>query len=200
MNTLHRIGIAALAALLTTACSGVLTSDLPPRQEYLLNPVEMAGSAGAEPAPELSIRVRVVPGLDTNRILALGEDQRLSQYANAHWPDNLPEVMASVLERSFRSSNRFASVEAAPNPAPGDWVIEVQLQAFYGLQDAGGQTSDVEAAMAGSVQCGDRDGQFELSATAPVDEQRLGAVVAAHQRALNRLTFELGEEIDKTCG
>ena len=45
--------------------------------------------------------VSAVPGLDTDRVLALSTDARLNQYANARWPDHLPEVLTSVMKRSL---------------------------------------------------------------------------------------------------
>jgi ABC-type uncharacterized transport system auxiliary subunit len=108
MKTKTLLPALALLTLLLASCSGVMDSAQPARQYYMLVPY--AGSAGtSDPStgPVLSVAVSAVPGLDSNRVQALSSDARLSPYANARWPDHLPEVLSSVIQRSLASTGRF---------------------------------------------------------------------------------------------
>jgi len=196
-------GLILLAFLLSfalAACSGVLSSEQPPRQHYLLMPYAPSpGAGGAEPGPSLLISVSAVPGLDTDRILALSNDARLNRYANARWPDYLPEVLSSVMKRSLDSSGLFLSVEVSGQTADGGWAVQLEVQQFYGIQNSSGDTRSVIVEMAGNIECESRSKTLKLSASNPVAEERLSAVVVAHQRGLNDVTRQLLDGISELC-
>ena len=192
--------MALLPLMLLTACAGVLTSEQPARQNYLLRPYEATAAPGDGAArPALLLQLDVVPGLDTDRILALDADARLNHYANARWPDHLPEVLASVLRRSLESSGRFGSVEVAATGAPDAWFLELELREFYGIHGADGMTSAVRAGLAGHLACGGETHALSVAESAPVTEERLATVVAAHQAALDGVTRQLLERIQALC-
>ena len=186
--------------MLLAACSGVMDSKQPARQAYMLTPYSgAANTANPAQGPELSITVSAVPGLDTDRVQALSNDARLNQYANARWPDHLPEVLTSIMMRSLMSTGRFSSVEES-NRANGDgWLLVLEVQQFYGIRNASGDTSTVIVEMAGSIECNDLRDSFTLSDSNSVADERLSAVVAAHQRGLNAVTEQLLDQINETC-
>jgi ABC-type uncharacterized transport system auxiliary subunit len=140
-----------------------------------------------------------VPGLDNDRIQALGPNARLDHYSNARWPDFLPEVLASVMQRSLSASGKFSFVEASDHAAPGGWLLDLEVQQFYGLQSGSGETRSVVVELAGSLTCDDARHPVKLSASAPVGAERLSAVVAAHQSALDAATRQLLGRIDEAC-
>ena len=193
MKTIRRLWILPLlAALLLGACGGLLTSDQPPRQVYLLQP---SPANDGDNHPAVRVSVTAVPGLDTDRILALEPDARLSPYANARWADHLPEVLGSVLQRSLEppAANRTANSTA-------DYaMIDLELRAFYGVRSAAGVTSSVRTELAGTLSCGGRTFDLRLSAKPRVAEERLAAVVAAHQRALDEMTDDLRDRLLAAC-
>lgn len=197
--------ILALCSLLaltafTTACGGILTSDQPVRQTYILEP--WSGPSGApadEVWPPLALSVTAVPGLDTDHIQAIGSDARLHQYANARWADFLPEVLASVMRRSLASTDRFKTVKTSPAPDIGDWVLALEVQQFYGIQDFSGNTSSVSVRFDGLLNCKDEDHPLQMNSSSPVREERLSAVVRAHQNALDDATQQLLEQISERC-
>lgn len=189
-----------LPALLLTSCAGVLNSEQPAQLNYLLRPYAAAATPAAGGAlPELVLQLTVIPGLDTDRLLALGVDARLSHYANARWPDHLPEVLASVMQRSLEATGRFATVEVAATGAPDAWSLDLEVREFYGIQDAAGVTSSVRVGLAGRLACGAQAHVLHLAETAPVAEERLAVVVAAHQAALDRVTRQLIERTQALC-
>jgi len=195
-----RVLPALLLAVILPGCSGLLTSEQPARQNYLLQPLGAAGG-GFEGSPHVSLRLGlgVIPGLDTDRILALDPDARLIPYANARWPDRLPEVLSSVLQRSLEGTGRYAQVASGGRAAEGEWVLDLELRAFYGIRTRAGSTDSVRIALAGTLACGAETGRLSLTHSAPVAEERLAAVVAAHQAALDAVTRQLVEQLGERC-
>ena len=191
---------AVLPTLLLNGCGSVLTSEQPARQDYLLRPYLATAPADGRVKPELALRVAVIPGLDTDRILALGVDARLNNYANARWPDHLPEVLASVMQRSLESSGLFASVQVAATGAADPWTLDVELREFYGIQNAAGETSSVRVGLAGRLACGGQVHALSVTESAQVAEERLAVVVAAHQAALDSVTRQLIDRMQTLCG
>jgi len=193
------LALAAMTILLA-ACSGVMDSKQPARQVYMLTPYSgAADTANPAQGPELSITVNAVPGLDTDRVQALSSDARLNQYANARWPDHLPEVLTSVMKRSLASSGRFSAVEKSTRASDDGWLLVLEVQQFYGIRNASGDTSAVIVEMTGSIECNDLHGSLTLSDSNPVGNERLSAVVAAHQQGLDDVTRQLLDQIAKTC-
>ena len=197
-----KILLPALAAMtmLLAACSGVMDSKQPARQSYMLAPYSgAADAASTAQVPELSMTVSAVPGLDTDRVQALSSDARLNQYANARWPDHLPEVLTSVMKRSLASTGRFSAVEESTRASGDGWLLQLEVQQFYGIRNASGDTSAVIVEMTGSIECNDLRGSFTLSDSNAVGDERLSAVVAAHQQGLDDVTRQLLDQISKTC-
>jgi ABC-type uncharacterized transport system auxiliary subunit len=182
------------------ACGGLLTSEQPARQNYLLQPLGATGG-GFEGSQNATLRLGlgVIPGLDTDRIQALDPDARLIPYANARWPDRLPEVLASVLQRSLETTGQFAQVASGGRAAGTEWVLDLELRAFYGIRNSAGSTESVRIALAGTLACGDGTYRLNLTDSAPVAEERLAAVVAAHQAALNAVTRDLIGQLGERC-
>ena len=200
MKNKLRLTILTLAFLQLGACSGVMDSKREARQTYLLTPdTSITGAAAPAGAPSLAVAISVVPGLDTDRIMALGPDARLSPYANARWPDHLPEVITSVLKRSLSSSGEFSSVEASSRAADGGWSLTLELQQFYGIQNGAGETSSVRVEFAGTLECNGNSIPLRLFDSNSVSEERLSVVVAAHQRGLNDVTRQLFEQVRSAC-
>jgi ABC-type uncharacterized transport system auxiliary subunit len=201
MKTTKRLtGLIMLTAMLA-ACSGLMTSEQAPKQYYTLMPVSGAGtSAGSEPGPVLAVSVSAVPGLDTDRILALSPDARLNRYAGARWPDHLPEVITSVLQRSLTATGRFSRVEQSDRPFDDSaWLLRLELQQFYGIQNSSGTTSSVLVELAGNVKCNGQEKQINLSESQSVGDDRMSAIVAAHQAGLDGVTRQLLQQMDQFC-
>ena len=191
--------LVAVPALLLPACGGILTSEQAAKQYYLLQPLEASSPrADAGRRHALGVAVTAVPGLDTDRILALGADARLNRYSNARWPDHLPEVLTSVLRRSLEATGPY-DTQTSSGRAADDWRLQLEAQRFYGLQDAAGETRSVAIELAGSLSCGAQDHPVRLTASSSVGEQRLSVVVAAHQAGLDSITRELLKLIGDHC-
>ena len=183
-----------------TACSGLLTSDTAARQHYLLEPYTGYSSANMDEVwPALVISVSAVPGLDTDHIQALSTDARLIQYANARWTDFLPEVLTSLVRRSLVSTGRFKTVKTKPGSDANQWSLELEVQQFYGILDGADGTSSVKVRFEGNLHCHEQEHQLQLNASQPVQEDRLAAVVRAHQQALDDTSRQLMEAFRDKC-
>lgn len=192
--------LTALLALLLAGCGNILTSQQPTRHHYLLSPYAAAPAhTDQQAAPEVTLSLAAIPGLDTDRILALGTDARLNHYANARWPDHLPDVLASVIRRSLEATGRYAAVREAEPGATQDWALDLEVREFYGIQDANGATAAVRVAIAGTLACAGKTHALRLSAAAPVAAERLAAVVAAHQAGLDDVTRQLLDRLQALC-
>jgi ABC-type uncharacterized transport system auxiliary subunit len=198
-TSLFPLALLILAAL-SGGCSKLLTSDQPARQYYLLTPLTgQQAKPGTGPARPLSISVSVVPGLDTDRILAFSRDARLDHYANARWPDNLPEVLTSVMRRSLAASGRFDPVVAANVAMENGWLVSLEAQKFYGIRSDTSGTTSVSVQMAGRVSCNGLSQAFMLSESTRIGEERLSVIVAAHQAGLDGVTRQLLSKITEIC-
>lgn len=200
MNRLKPQAALLILLLLTQGCSGILTSDQPARLTYLLTPLAAPSSATAHSeAVDLALNVTAIPGLDTDQVLALGGDARLQQYSNARWPDHLPEVLTSVLQRSLESAGPFAPVRNAERATIDGWMLQLEVREFFGIRDAAGDTSSVRVDLAGSVSCGGERHPLSLHDANPVATQNLASVVAAHQTGLDGVTRDLVERVLRLC-
>jgi len=188
-----------LAVLGLNGCAGVLESNKPAREVYLLQAPESHSTPVAADAATLVMSLTTVPGLDTDDIQVLGSNSRLNPVANAHWADNLPEVMKSLSRRTLIDSGKFRSVSLANLARPGEWQVELELQAFYGLQDSSGVTRSVLFRMEASIRCGDQSGLAHLESRQSVSSSSLADLVSAHQQALNESLPRLASEIEQAC-
>ena len=188
-----------LACACLAACTGVLESGKPARQVYLLHTPSTPASATEATHPSLLISVTAVPGLDSDRIMALGQDARLVPIANTHWPDHMPEVFTSIVRRYLSESRQFRSVREGGIPRPGEWQLELELQAFYGLLDAEGNATSVLLKMEGLVRCGGTEHVLRITEETAVDSTTAASLVAAHQRVINAAVQGLPGRITTDC-
>jgi ABC-type uncharacterized transport system auxiliary subunit len=181
------------------ACAGVLESNRPAREIYLLQPPSATPLTPATDAPRLVLSLVTVPGLDTDDIQVLAPNARLIPVANAHWPDHLPEVMSSLSRRTLVDSGQFSSVTLNDLARPGDWQLQLELQAFYGIQDSAGTTTSVRMEIEGNLHCGETRKVLRLDSLQNVRSASLADLVSAHQQALNDTLPQLPQAIGQNC-
>jgi ABC-type uncharacterized transport system auxiliary subunit len=200
MKTKPFLLLSTLASSLLTACSGMMDSAQPAKQTYMLMPLPGSPStATVQQKPALAVSLGAVPGLDTDWIQRLGDDASLTRYANARWPDHLPEVLTSVIQRSLASSGRFSAVEQSSRATGDAWMLQLEVEKFYGLQGATGETTSVVTQVAASIECNNHGESFSVNDSVAVGSERLSSVVAAHQQGLNDVTQQLLKKIFEVC-
>lgn len=192
---LSRTLLALAICWLASGCGGLLESDSPAAQTWWLEPPALTAAGGADNRGPLVLRVSVAPGLDTDEIMSLDPDARLSPFAGAHWADRLPELLDSLLTRGLAASGRFSRV--------GDWSttdeppcrLHLQAVRFHSRLDGARTAQSVEVAFEGRFRCPGESRTVTASASQSVSGNRMPEVVAAFQRALDEATRSLVSQL-----
>ncbi len=188
-------GVVGLACGIA-ACSGMLNSNQPAERVYWLEPLIVQHPVVADRSqPSLAVSVSAAPGLDTDRLLILEPGARLNHYAAARWPDNIPEVLESLLRTTLESTGQFSRVTRGPISRSTDWALELELRELYTLANA----HTVHMVLSGYVSCGVADYAIAMQTTASIDGDRLSEVVAAYQHALNEVSRQLVAQLTEVC-
>jgi len=180
------------------ACTGLTQSDKPAISKWWLKPYVAASQfVPVDPPVSVALSVTVVPGLDTDRILTLSGDAELGQFASARWVDDLPELLASLLERSLQATGQFVIVSESAASKPGNCLLELEFREFFADLGPGGTTTGVRIATHGRLQCGSAAAVvIQSSVSEPVANERMNIIVAAFQRAMDRVTQDTIVKID----
>ncbi len=183
-----------------SACSGLLDSNEPAERVYWLEPLVVQQTVVADGSqPSLAVSVNAAPGLDTDRLLILGPEARLNHYAAARWPDNIPEVLESLLRTTLESTGRFSRVTKGSVARSTDQELELEIRKFYTLGNESENASMVRMALSGYVNCGASDHVIALEAAVDIDANRLSRIVAAYQHALHEVSRQLVAQLADTC-
>ena len=180
-----------------SACSALTQSDKPATKRWWLEPyqVEVAGNPAGMPETVV-LSVTAIPGLDTDRILTLSDDAELSQFAAARWVDHLPELVTSLIERSLQATGQFEVVTERTASRPGNCLLELELREFFADIAPGGALSTVRVAIKGSFRCeSTAPVVFQSGASVPIASERMSAVVAAFQQAMDSVTLDIVNKI-----
>ena len=178
------------------ACSGMLNSNQPAERVYWLEPFIVQQAVVTDSSrPSLAVSVSAAPGLDTDRLLILEPGARLNHYAAARWPDNIPEVLESLLRTTLESTGRFSRLARGPASRSMDWALELEVRELYTLANA----RRVHMVLSGYVSCGMSDYAIAMQATAGIDDDRLSEIVAAYQHALNEVSRQLVAQLAEAC-
>lgn len=172
---------AATVGLTLTACSSLLRSDEPPRRTYWLQPVEIAGAFDTP----VSIRVELVPGLDSDRINVLQRDRRLNHYAGAFWTDRLSRILPSLLDRSLNTAPG-----ASTRQSPSVDVLVERLFAVEAVNASDPPTVELRARVSTTGQTANVHIVEYVNIAAGTT---LEHIVKAYQQAIDQLAFRIRE-------
>ena len=195
------IRLAAVAGIcLLTACGGLLESGKAARQVYMLQtPDASSQPASSDKAAALLLSVSAVPGIDSDLVQVLDPDAQLSPVANAHWPDNLPEVLSSITRHYLSDTGQFESVRLGRIARPEQWLLELEVSAFNGTRDTSGSFTGVVLEMDGMLHCNDQNRDLSIHQQSGVAGDSLTALVAAHQQVLDAALRALPGQIIQAC-
>jgi cholesterol transport system auxiliary component len=199
MKSLRNIAVFSLLilALSISACSGMTRSDKPATKTWWLEPyVGLNQENPSESVVLLATSVAAVPGLDTDRILTLSNEAELNKFAGARWTDNLPELVTSLVNRTLEASGRFEVVPDRAGGASEDCDLQLELREFFARLNSSGQTSGVRVAIKGRYQCESAEPvSLHLIASIPVHDNRMNAIIAAFQQAVDSVMKKLLEKL-----
>lgn len=187
MRQRHFIQWILLAAVMSLpACSGLLESPLKSDRTYMLQPIQDSqGAQAASPGDAFTLKLRVVPGLDTSRMVTVSGDAELNHFAAARWPDNLPEFSRSLIERSLRAHGLISAEHTTPNPARDECELKLEIEKFYTLLDQAGTPSTVQVKWDGYYLCGSASLPLRASESVQVGQKDINGVVRAYQQAFD---------------
>ncbi len=178
------------------ACSGLLNSDQPAEKVYWLEPLIVRQADVADSSmPSLAVSVRAAPGLDTDRLLILAAGARLNHYAAARWPDNIPEVLESLLRTTLESTGRYSRVMRGSSSRRAESELELEIRELYTLENA----LTVRMVLSGYVTCRESGDAIAMQATVGIDDNRLSRIVAAYQSALHDVSRQLVTQLSDAC-
>lgn len=172
-----------MLGLSLTGCGSLLQSDAPAATHWWLV---------ASPLPESTPRLQwplvlhldVVPGLDTDRILNLNDQARLNSYSGATWPDALPEVLESLVQRSLEPVSD-APIRRGTRADANACLLALQVREFFGRVDSADVTRNVRFEIQGELACPQFKRVVASRQSIPVSENRMGSIVGAFQQALD---------------
>ncbi len=190
------VGVAA-AGLLLAGCSGGLHSDVPSAQVYMLraagHPLAVMGQSGAVGSVRVG-RPAAAPGLDTDHIVTVQSDHRMSFYSGSRWPASLPAVVESLAVDALRGSVVWSNVQDSASSFASDYVLQIVIRRFeadYSVNPATPEIHVILDCTLGSRASREVIASFLASGTAMAAANRLGDVVSAFEDASNQALGEV---------
>lgn len=180
---------AVAVALAAAGCSSGLKRDAPADQAYVLAaaPLEMS-------RPPLGARLQIAyptmqPGLESDRIVLIRPDRRLDYYAASRWAGPLPRVVEALAVETFRAGGALAAVQDEGSPFAPDYVLRMAVRHFEATYETGEAVPRVRVTFDCTLgRRADRAvlAHFVADGAAAAEANRLGAIVAAFERAAHQ--------------
>ena len=178
-----------------SACSGLLRSNQPPVQLYVLQPPQpdpASGAAASNPAvPRPTLRIArplPAPGLNTDRIALLRPGLRLDYYAGSRWSAPLADVLSDLQVSRFRDDRAWSAVADERTGLNADYLLQTSIGQFVAEY-----TDGTAPLVRVELQCllirrADATvlGSFAVSEVQQAQENRMGSVVSAFSAATQR--------------
>ena len=185
-------GIAAAAAL--AGCSGGLHSDAPATQAHA-----MRASPHPQAACKLStaslhiIRPMAAPVLDSDHIVLVQPDHKMSYYIASRWPADLPSVVESLAVDTLRTNGEWATVQDSGSVFSSDYMLQIVIRRFEADYSTG-TVPEVHVVLDCTV--GRRTGRevissFVAEGSSTAAANRLGDVVGAFEEATNHAMADI---------
>jgi cholesterol transport system auxiliary component len=154
----------------------------------------VAPAAAAAPGIELAVlKPRVRIGLDNDLVAVLYPDLRLEHLAAARWSGPLDEVLQDLELEAFRAQSSAIGFHADASAFGSGYWLELDVEDFQAEYGTGGAPVVHVRAEGRLGSASDRRilGRFELEAREPAAADRVGAIVEAYNRAVQRVLGEL---------
>ncbi|MGC3981423.1 MAG: ABC-type transport auxiliary lipoprotein family protein [Steroidobacteraceae bacterium] len=199
-----RTSLLGLTAIALTGCVGdILQSKVDEPQTYVLR-VSDAGAAKVAYPLQLSIALpSAAPGLDTNRIAVLRNDNQLDYYFGARWGGTAPQVAQSFLISLLQNQQGFKSVVAESVRIDADYLLEVQLKDFQAEYTGNKTNPTAHVTLTGTlinIKTRKQVTSANASASVAAKDNRLSEVVTAFQSAMQQASLGLSEQVSAAVG
>jgi cholesterol transport system auxiliary component len=125
----RRFFLIGASSLALAACGNILGPP-PASQIYVLRPTPPT-QGGEKISWALSIdKPDASDSLDTERIALAKSDTQLDYYANAVWPDRLPNLVQTALLAGFEATGRIDSVAREEDSLHADYELTTDIRDF----------------------------------------------------------------------
>lgn len=188
-----------IAVAASPGCSSLLTSDAPPEIAYWLEAPEVTSSAPTDGGPSVTVRFTAAPGLDVDRLLVRGPGATLNSYAGARWADNIPEVLDALIRTVLEDSGRFSRVSSSASGVRSDWILELELRAFFAVVTAEETPPRIEMEIRGYLACQGRESPIRIASQASASGNTLTRIAEGFQTAVDISAMELMDQITGRC-
>lgn len=188
------VAIAGLVCILQ-ACSGGLRGDAPATQVYVLRTVTRPQSELTRPNTSLHVgRPIAGPGMDSDRILLVQSDHRMSYYLASRWPADLPGVVEALAVDTLRATGTWSTVQDSGSAFSSDYLLQIVIRRFEADYSASPGVPEVHVLLDCTV--GRRASREVLSSfvaegSSMAAANRLADVVTAFEDASNQALAEL---------
>ena len=188
---------AATAAIVATlaGCSGLLHSSAPATQVYVLRAATHPRSDLTHANVSLHVgRPIAAPGLDSDHILLVQSDHRMSYYVASRWPDALPAVVEALATDTLRTSGAWSTVQDSASTFSSDYLLQIVIRRFEADYSVSSTTPEVHVVLDCTI--GRRAGReimesFIAEGSSTAAANRLGDVVSAFEDASNKALDEI---------
>lgn len=189
----RRLVLIGGSSLALAAC-GNLLGPPPASQIYVLRPPPPAGQ-GEKVNWALSIeKPDASDALDSERIALAKSQTQLDYYANAVWPDRLPNLIQTALLAGFEATGRIGSVARGEDSMHADYQLTTDIRDFearYATPD--GAPTAVVAIVAHMAEAHSRKivANLAVSFSEPASANSVDAVVQAFDTALAKAIAQI---------
>jgi cholesterol transport system auxiliary component len=124
-------GLAMLAAL--GGCASWLHSNAKATQVYVLRAASVPQADLSRPVADASLHVgRPIagPGLDSDHIVLVQSDHRMSYFLASRWPTDLPALVESLAADSLRATGAWATVQDSASAFSADYMLQIVIRRF----------------------------------------------------------------------
>jgi cholesterol transport system auxiliary component len=190
----RRLFLIGASSLALTACGNLLGTP-PPSQIYVLRPAPPPLQPGSKVPWALAVmKPNALEALDTERIALARNDTQLDYYANAVWPDRLPNIVQTALVAGFEASGRIDSVARDEDALRADYDLSTEIRDFEARYTTPDGAPTVAVTIIGHM-AGAHSREIVANLTAnftqPASANSVDAVVQAFDVALTSATAQI---------
>jgi cholesterol transport system auxiliary component len=132
--------------------------------------------------------------MDSDHILLVQSDHRMSYYVGSRWPADLPAVVESLAVDTLRGTGEWTTVQDSGSAFSSDYMLQIVIRRFEADYSGGGVAPQVHVVLDCTV--GRRTGReviagFIAEGSAAAAANRLGDVVTAFEEAANHAMADI---------
>jgi ABC-type uncharacterized transport system auxiliary subunit len=186
------VGVAAAVAL--AGCSGGLHSDAPATQVYVLRAAPHPQAPTKPALASLHVnRPMTAPGLESDHIVLVQPDHKMSYYIASRWPADLGSVVEAITVDTLRTTGDWTTVQDSGSAFSSDYMLQIVIRRFEADYSVG-TVPEVHVVLDCTV--GRRAGRevirnFVAEGSATAAANRLGDVVSAFEEAANHAMADI---------